>query len=155
QKLRQKQETETLRQIAEELAKLAAEEDEVARMIAGNAPGGKGGGEADPNAKPMPKDGVPKTDPKNGKGEDPAQEKQDDVAGRATALEKAAANAKGLTGLAKTRIADAAKAANAASDALGQGDRPTARTEVDKAREIFRTAAKQVAALALEEAAQQ
>src|SRR5213078_1238182 len=97
-----------------------------------------------------------KAKPKNSKGgEDPAQERQDDVAGRATALEKAATTAKGLTGLAKTRIADAAKAANAGADALGQADRPTARKEVDRARESFRTAAKQVAALAAEEAAQQ
>src|SRR5205085_1312862 len=70
-------------------------------------------------------------------------------------IEKAAANAKGLTGLAKTRISDASKAANEAADSLGKGDRPTARKEVDKARETFRTAAKQVAALAAEEAAQQ
>src|SRR5206468_922784 len=88
-------------------------------------------------------------------GEDPARERQDDIAGRAAALQKAAATAKGLTGLAKNRIADASKAANAAADALGQGDRPTARKEVDKARDTFRTAAKQVAALAAAEAAQQ
>lgn len=152
QKLRQKQDTETLQQIADELAKLATEEDDVARMIAGNTPGGSDG---DPKAKPMPKDGDPKVEPKNGKGEDPAQEKQDEIAGRAGVIEKTAANAKGLTPLAKMRIADAAKAANAGADALGQGDRPTARTEVDKARETFRAAAKQVAALAAEEAAQQ
>jgi hypothetical protein len=93
---------------------------------------------------------------KDGKGgEDPAQERQDDIAARATALEKLAATAKGLTGLAKTRIADAAKAANGGADALGQRDRPSARKEVDRARELFRLAAKQVAALAAEEAAQQ
>jgi hypothetical protein len=160
QKLRQKQETETLLQIAGELAKLADDEDEVARALAAmaSAPAGTGGNANDPNAKPMPGGAdpklEPKTDPKKG-GDDPAQEKQDDIAGRATAIDKAAANAKGLTGLAKTRITDAAKAANAAADALGQGDRPTARQEVDKARETFRTAAKQVAALAAEEAAQQ
>jgi hypothetical protein len=150
QKLRRNDEkAETLPQIAEELRKLAGEEDEVARMIAGNRPGVSGGGQT-------PEGGAKIQPVKDGKGgEDPAQERQDDVAGRAAALEKVAATAKGLTGLAKTRIADAAKAANAAADALGQGDRPTARTEVDKARETFRTAAKQVAALAAEEAAQQ
>jgi hypothetical protein len=151
QKLRRPNEqAETLVQIAEELSKLADEEDEVARTIAGS------GNAADPSAKPMPTGTDPKAEPKNGKGSgDPAQERQDDVAGRATAIEKVAANAKGLTGLAKTRIGDAAKAANAASDALGQGDRPTARKEVDRAKELFRAASKQVAALAFEEAAQQ
>src|SRR5262249_4692835 len=93
---------------------------------------------------------------KDGKGgEDPAQEHQDYIAARATALDKVAATAKGLTGLDKTRIADAAKAANDGADALGQRDRPTARKEVDRARELFRLTAKQVAALAAEEAAQQ
>jgi hypothetical protein len=150
QKLRQRQETETLLQIAEELSKLADEEDDVARMIAGNLPGGAGVNPKDP----MPKDNDPKTDPKKG-GDDPALEKQDEIAGSASILNKTAAEAKGLTGLAKTRIADAAKAANDAADALGQGDRPAARKEVDKARENFRLAAKQVAALAAEEAAQQ
>ena len=62
---------------------------------------------------------------------------------------------KGLTPLAKGRIGEATKAANDAADALGKGDRPAARKEVDKAREFFRAAAKQVAALAAEEAAQQ
>src|SRR5207247_2005418 len=71
------------------------------------------------------------------------------------ALDKVAATAKGLTGLARTRISDAAKAANAGADALGQRDRPSARKEVDRAKELFRLAAKQVAALAAEEAAQQ
>jgi hypothetical protein len=141
QKLRRPNEkAETLAQIAEELAKLADQEDEVARSIAapGNNPGGADG-----------------TD-KNAKGnEDPAQERQDEIAAVATALEKQAATAKGLTGLAKTRIKDGAKAANAGADALGQRDRPTARKEVDRARELFRLAAKQVAALAAEEIAQQ
>src|SRR6185437_7768689 len=59
------------------------------------------------------------------------------------------------TGLAKSRVGAAAKAANAGADALGQGNRPTARKEVDRACEIFRAAAKQVAALAAAEAAQQ
>ena len=148
----------TLLQIAEELAKLANEEDEVARTIAGagNTPGGMGGNDSDPKTKPMPGVTDPKPEPKSGKGGmDPAQERQDEIAGRAAALEKVAATAKGLTGLAKSRIGEAAKAANAGADALGQGDRPTARNEVDRAREIFRTAAKQVAALAAEEAAQQ
>jgi hypothetical protein len=149
QKLRrQNEDTETLLGIAEELGKLADEEDQVARNIAGPGNG---------SDKPMPKGGDPmKPDAKNGKGgEDPERERQDDIAGRATALDKAAATAKGLTGLAKTRIADAAKAANAGADALGQGDRPTARKEVDRAKELFRLASKQVAALAAEEAAQQ
>jgi hypothetical protein len=93
---------------------------------------------------------------KDGKGgEDPTQERQDDIAGRAAAVDKVAATAKGLTGLAKKRITEAAKAANAGADALGQRDRPNARKEVDRARELFRLAAKQVAALAAEEAAQQ
>ncbi len=145
QKLRRQDEkAETLPQIAEELAKLAGEEDEVAGAIAGpgTTPALKAEGDT-----PEPK--------KPAKGDDPAQERQDDIAGRAAAIDKIAATAKGLTGLAKTRIADAAKAANAAADALGQGDRPTARKEVDRAREIFRTAAKQVGALAAAEAAQQ
>src|SRR5262245_13842087 len=156
QKLRRDNEkAETLPQLANELERLANDEDEVARTIAGNLPGREGAGNT-PDTKPMPKDGDPKTEPKNGKGgEDPAQEKQDDIAGRASAIEKVAATAKGLTGLAKMRIADAAKAANAGADALGQKDRPTARKEVDRARETFRTAAKQVAALAAEELAQQ
>jgi hypothetical protein len=124
-------------------------------MIAGNNPAG-GGRDTDPKVKPMPGGVEPKTEPKTGKGGmDPAQEKQDEIAGRASAVDKAAANAKGLTGLAKTRIAEGTKASNAGADALGQGDRPNARKEVDRAREVFRTAAKQVAALAAEEAAQQ
>lgn len=146
QKLRRPNEqAETLAQIAGELGKLAEEEDNVARDITGPAPMGKDG---------MGGNG-PKVEGKKGGGEDPAQERQDDIAGRATALEKAAANAKGLTQLAKDRIAEAAKAANAGADALGKGDRPMARKEVDKAKELFRTASKQVGALAAEEAAQQ
>jgi hypothetical protein len=150
QKLRRpNDQTETLQQIADELAKLANDEDEVARMIAGPGPGG------DPMAKPMP-DGVgPKPEPKKGKVEDPAFEKQEEIAGRAGALEKTSAGAKGLTPLAKMRIAEAVKAANAGADALGQGNRPGARPEVDRAKELFREAAKQVAALAALEAAQQ
>jgi hypothetical protein len=175
QKLRRPNEkAETLPQIAEELAKLADEEDEVARMIAaaGNNPTGAdgpgAGAPADPKAKPgksnkpdpdnpMPKKPGPKQkETKDAKGgEDPAQERQDEIAGRASVVSKDAATAKGLTGLAKTRIADAAKAANAGADALGQRDRPGARKEVDRARELFRVAAKQVAALAAEEVAQQ
>jgi len=151
QKLRrQNEQAETLAQIADELSKLADEEDEVARTIAGMA-----GNAGDPMVKPMPDGTDPKTEPKKRMGGDPAQERQDEVAGRATAIDKIAANAKGLTDLAKSRIGDAAKTANAAADALGQGDRPTARKEVDRAKELFRTAAKQVAALAAEEAAQQ
>jgi hypothetical protein len=148
QKLRrQNEEAETLLGIAEELGKLADEEDQVARSIAGPRNG---------SGKPTPGDKDPKDEVKKGKtGEDPDKERQDDIAGRATAIEKAAAAAKGLTGLAKARITDAARAANAGADALGQGDRPTARKEVDRARELFRLASKQVAALAAEEAAQQ
>ena len=179
QKLRRKNEkAETLPEIAEELAKLADEEDEIARMLAvpanNSTDGGSGPGDpADPKAKPTAPDKPDPANPmdkdkdqskgrkmaakdKDGKGgEDPTQEKQDDIAARATAIDKVAATAKGLTGLAKTRIADAAKSANAGADALGQRDRPSARKEVDRAREIFRQAAKQVAALAAEEAAQQ
>jgi hypothetical protein len=176
QKLRrQNEKAETLLEIAEELARLADEEDEVARQLAalGNNPtdaeGAGAGNPADPKtsppapdkpepAKPMPKGSGPdrRTAAKDARGgEDPAQERQDDVAARATALEKVAANAKGLTGLAKTRITGAAKAANAGADALGQRDRQGARKEVDRARELFRLAARQVAALAAEEAAQQ
>ncbi|MBN9122923.1 MAG: hypothetical protein J0I06_27930, partial [Planctomycetes bacterium] len=163
QKLRrQKQDAETLAQLASELFKLADEEEQVARDIADPAPGadGKGekGGAADPKKDPKAggEDPMTKPTPKNGKGaEDPAQEKQDDIAGRATALDKVAANAKGLTGLARSRVSEAAKAANGAADALGKGDRAAARKDVDRAKETFRTAAKQVAALAAEEAAQQ
>ncbi len=178
QKLRRPNEqADNLAQIAQELGKLAEEEDEVARTIAGMAgnvgdpmakpmPGGNagdpmakpmpGGNAGDPMPKPMPGGSDPMADPKNGKGgKDPAQDRQDEIAGRAAALEKVAATVKGLTALAKTRIGDAAKAANAAADALGQGDRPMARKEVDRAKELFRTTAKQVAALAAEEAAQQ
>jgi hypothetical protein len=156
QKLRRpNRDAETLAQIAAELAKLADEEDEVARAIAGNAPGGTGG-QPDPDAKPTPGGPDPKAEPKkDGASPDSAQEKQDDIAGRATALEKAVATVKGLTGLAKSRIGDAAKAANAGADALGRGDRPAARPQVERARDTFRTASKQVAALAAEEAAQQ
>jgi hypothetical protein len=161
QKLRRPNEKpETLPQIAEELANLANQEDEVARLIAvpGNQANGAAGGEPTDPANPMAK--VPgsgrKTAAKEGKGgEDPAQERQEDIAARATALDKVAGTAKGLTGLAKTRITDAAKAANAGADGLTQRDRPNARKEVDRARELFRLAAKQVAALAAEEAAQQ
>lgn len=176
QKLRrQNQKPETLSQIAEELAKLANEEDEVASILAasGNDPSNAGtagtGNAADAKTEPTPSDkadpdnppakepgGDQKTAVKDGKGgAGPAQERQDEIAGRAAAIDKIAATAKGLTGLAKTRIADAAKAANAGADALGQRDRPSARKEVDRARENFRLAAKQVAALAAEEAAQQ
>jgi hypothetical protein len=195
QKLRRpNDQVETLAQIAEELGKLANEEDDVARTIVamggnmsdpmakpmpggndptkpmpgGNDPMAKpmpGGndptakpmpGGNDPTAKPMPGGNDPMAEPRNGKGgKDPAQDRQDEIAGRAALIEKVAATAKGLTDLAKTRIGEASKAANAAADALGQGDRPTARKEVDRAKELFRTTAKQVAALAAEEAAQQ
>ncbi len=180
QKLRRPNEkAETLPQIAEELGKLADEEDDVARTLAaaGNNPGNsQGSASANPMDPKDPKKAEPgnpdKPDPekptgkgsdsekkataKEGKGgEDPVQERQDDIAARATALDKVAATAKGLTGLAKKRITESAKAANAGADALGQKDRPGARKEVDRARELFRLAAKQVAALAAEEAAQQ
>src|SRR5262249_48983718 len=134
QKLRRpNEEAETLLEIAEELSKLAEEEEMVARGIAG----------------PMP-------DAKNGKrGEDPEKERQDEIAGKATVIDKTAAKVKRLTALAKTRITDGAKAANAGADALGQNDRRAARKEVDRAKELFRLASKQVAALAAEEVAQQ
>jgi hypothetical protein len=172
---RQNEKAETLPQIAEELAKLADEEDEVSRTLAtsGNmATEGEGAGNgqpADPKAKPSKSDKSDAEDPgekkpgperkmasKDGKGgEDPVQERQDDIAARATAIDKVAATTKGLTGLAKKRIAEGAKAANAGADALGQRDWPTARKEAERAREEFRQAAKQVAALAAEEIAQQ
>jgi hypothetical protein len=156
QKLRRKNEKpETLAQIAQELAKLADDEDGVAGILAMS--GNNSSGKSEP-ANPM-KNG-PEADEKvadkDDKGDkDPAQEQQDDIAARATALDKLAATAKGLTGLAKTRIADAAKDANAGADALGQRDRPSAGKAVDRARENFRLAARQVAALAAEEVAQQ
>src|SRR5262249_38633771 len=152
---RPNEKAETLQEIAEELAKLANEEDEVARTIAGNNPTGAEGAGAGNPADPMTNPAAPdnpdrakptakeprsdrKTAAKDAKGgEDPAQERQDDIAARATALDKLAATAKGLTGLAKKRITDAAKAANAGADALGQRDRPNARKEVDRARELF------------------
>jgi hypothetical protein len=156
QKLRRPNEkAETLAQIAEELAKLAGEEDEVARTLAGGRSGEPS--RTPDDGKPMKEDGPDrKTAQKEGKeGDDPVRERQDEIAARATALDKTAPTAKGLTELARTRIAEAAKAANAGADALGQRDRPAARKEVDRARETFRLAAKQVAALAAEEAAQQ
>jgi hypothetical protein len=176
QKLRRPNEkAESLPQIAEELARLADEEDEVARTIAGSGrsptdnDNGASSGPADPKKKPAspdkagpdkpPEKGTSpdrKMGPRDGKsGEDPAKDHQDEIAAAAMVLDKTAATTKGLTGLAKTRIADATKAANAGADALGQRDRPTARKEVDRARETFRLAAKQVAALAAEEIAQQ
>jgi hypothetical protein len=176
QKLRRPNDkAETLAQIADELAKLANEEDEVANMLAmsGNNPAGGNSGQAGDPVEPKTKQSSPdKTDPadptakgagadqkpedKDGKGnEEPTRERQDDIAARATALEKVAATAKGLTGLSKNRIKDATQAANAGADALGQRDRPNARKEVDRARENFRLAAKQVAALAAQEVAQQ
>ncbi|OWK43038.1 DUF4175 family protein [Fimbriiglobus ruber] len=86
---------------------------------------------------------------------DPIRERQDEIAARASVLDKTAASAKGLTELAKKRIADAAKAANGAADALGQQNRADAKKDAEGARDLFRLAAKQVAALAAEEAAQQ
>jgi hypothetical protein len=134
QKLRRpNEEAETLLQIAEELGKLAEEEEMVAKGIAGPMPAARDGKS----------------------GEDPEKERQDEIAGKATGIDKAAAQVKGLTGLAKTRITEAAKSANAGADALGQLDRPTARKEVDRARALFSQASKQVAALAAEEVAQQ
>ena len=152
QKLRRpNSELETLLEIAEELNRLADEEDEVARMIAGPGKEPK-----EPKKEtPMPGREEPRTEPKGKGGEDPARERQDDIAGRAAAIEKIAEKAEGLTGLANSRIAEASKAANAAADALGQSDRDTARKDVDRARELFRTTSKQVAALAAAEAAQQ
>jgi hypothetical protein len=151
QKLRRPNEkAETLPQIAEELAKLADEEDEIARALAGQ---GNNPTDAESSGDGKPVDA--KTKQTGSDKADPAQERQDDIAARATALDKVAANAKGLTGLVKNRIADAAKAANGGADALGQRDRPGARKEVDRAKELFRLAAKQVAALAAEEVAQQ
>jgi hypothetical protein len=175
QKLRrQNEKAETLPQIAEELGRLADEEDDVARTIAGtgnNPTDGDGSGAGKPADPKMKSDTGDKPDPekpmekgrgpdpkktRDGKGsEDPAQERQDFIAARATELDKTAATTKGLTGLAKKRISEAAQAANAGADALGQRDRPAARKEVDRARENFRLAAKQVAALAAEEVAQQ
>jgi hypothetical protein len=147
QKLRRENEkSDSLAQIAEELAKLAGDEDEVARAIA------SGGKAKDPMAEGA--GGEPGEQPGKGKP-DPAAERQEEIAGQAAAVEKLADKAKGLTGLAKNRIAEAARSANAAADALGKADRDAARPEVDKARETFRAAAKQVAALAAEEAAQQ
>ena len=72
QKLRrQNQDAETLAAIAGELGKLAEDEENVAKDIAGMA-NGMGAGAADPMAKPMPGGGDPKPMPKNGKGgEDP------------------------------------------------------------------------------------
>jgi polyhydroxyalkanoate synthesis regulator phasin len=147
QKLRRENEkSDSLPQIAEELARLANDEDEVARTIAA---GGK-------NKDPMAQGDSDAQGEKPGKGKpDPAAERQEEIAGAAAAVEKLAGTAKGLTGLARNRIAEAAKAANAAADALGQGDGDAARPEVDKARETFRAAAKQVAALAAEEGTQQ
>lgn len=151
QKLRKPNEkAETLPEIAEELAKLADEEDDIFRNLAtpANNPGdGEGGGEGNPTD--------PKEKPAAANKPDPAQERQDEVAARATAVDKVAAAAKGMTGLAKKRITEAAKSANAGADALGQRNRPDARKEVERAREQFRLAAKQVAALAAEEAALQ
>lgn len=147
QKLRRENEkSDALAQIAEELAKLAGDEDEVAGEIAA---GGKGNSSTAGN-----KGGELGDRPDKGKP-DPTAERQEEIAGQAAVVGKLADTAKGLTELAKTRIADAAKAANAAADALGKGDRDAARPEVDKARGTFRAAAKQVAALAAEEAAQQ
>lgn len=173
QKLRlPKEKVEALAQIAEELARLANQEDEVARQlaVAGNNSGAQGAesetrAEAKPqspnktdSAKPMAKqpgsDG--KIADKNAKDrDDPTQELQEEIAAQATALEKLASAAKGLTGLAKTRIADATKAANAGADALDQRQFANARKEIDRARELFRLTAKQVAALAAQETAQQ
>jgi hypothetical protein len=149
QKLRRpNEEAETLLEIAEDLSKLADEEEQVARNIAGPGP---------TSEKPGPGgEGPIKPEAGKGKtGDDPERERQDDIAGRATAIDKTAAKVKGLTDLARTRITDAAKAANAGADALGQGDRPMARKEVDRAGQLFRQASKQVGALAAEEVAQQ
>jgi hypothetical protein len=156
QKLRRKNgKPETLAQIAQELARLADEEDEVAGILtaSGNNSSGKSGAADAMTTEPGADQKAVDKDDKGDK--DPAQEQQDDIAARATALDKLAATAKGLTGLAKTRIAEAVKDANAGADALVQRDRPSARKEVDRARENFRLAARQVAALAAEEAAQQ
>ena len=172
QKLRlPKEKAEALAQIAEELARLAAQEDEVSRQLAvpGNNSGAQGAGAQTPGeTKPKPPDmmDLPKpTAKQNGSDrksadkdardrDDPTQERQDEIAAQATALEKIAGAAKGLTGLAKSRISDATKAANAGADALGQRQLANARKEVDRARGLFRLAAKQVAALAAEETAQ-
>jgi hypothetical protein len=155
QKLRRPaDESEMLARLAEELAKLGDQEDEVARVIAGPNAGGDGDA-AKPTEKPKTGDPDPKLEPKSRKGSDPAQDLQDEVAGQAAAIDKIAATAKGLTDLAKKRIGEAAKVANSAADALGQGDRPTARKEVDRAKDLFRIAARHVAALAADEAALQ
>lgn len=157
QKLRRQNEgkAETLAELAAELARLADEEDDVARSLTA---GGmqKGGGAGDP-AKPPPapdKSGPDSPDPAKPPA-DPVQERQDGIAARATVVDKTATTIKELTGLARARIADAAKAANAAADAIGQRDRAATQKNVDRARELFRLASKQVAALAAEEAAQQ
>jgi hypothetical protein len=135
---RDSEKDEVVAAIAAELERLAAAEDDVARLLAQSMP---------------PKDGAPA----NPASEmvDPLQERQDDIAASATEVDKVAAKTKELTGLARTRIASAAAAANAAADALNQKDRVAARKEVDRARELFRLAAQQVAALAAKEAAQQ
>lgn len=145
QKLRRPNDPDNLGQLAEDLKKLADDEDDVARML-GSEMKRNGIGGNDPMAKP---------EPKGDKGMEAAKEKQEDAASRASVIDRTAMNAKGLTPLARGRISEGAKAANAGADALGQGDKPAARKEVEKARETLRAAAKQVAALAAEEAAQQ
>src|SRR5438128_11286265 len=82
QKLRRENEkSDSLAQIAEELARLANEEDEVARTIAvgGKSKDPMAGGEGDaPGEKP-------------GKGKpDPAAERQEEIAGQAAAVDKLA-----------------------------------------------------------------
>ncbi len=196
QKLRREQDKgDTLTALAAELERLAAAEDEVARLLAVASkdmarPAGKNAGglappmpDKDGSTKPGPSASEPnKSDPnkpdpgnsgqdkssaeKSADGSvrpanpasetaDPLQERQDDIAAGATAVDKIAATVKELTALARTRISASATAANAAADAFGQKDCAAARKEVDRARELLHLAAQQVAALAAKEAAQQ
>lgn len=81
------------------------------------------------------------------------EDRQLDAALEAREVEKALEKLKAATDLSKERMAEAAKAAEAASEALDHGKSDEARTAAGEAKEKFRQLAEQVAALAAKEQA--
>lgn len=119
--------------------------------------------EKDPGDKTGEKPGEAKTGEKNPgnkseeKGPLTAQELEDkqlDIALEAREIEKTLGELKGITDLAKERIAGAAKSAEETSAALGKGDLAEAKQGAEAAGKQFRELSQQVQALLAEEQTQ-
>jgi len=142
-----------------------AQGDKPAPMPEGDKPGatadkpmteGQKTGEGEPKAKEGGQ--TDQTDPSAVAGKGPAtreelEDKQSDVAAEAREIEKVLGRLKGVTDLAKERIAAVAKVAEEGAEALSRGKMEEARGSAGAAREQFRELAKQVKALLAEEQA--